>query len=233
MRSTCCSTPMTQAPEAIVDGAALTALRTAAVSGLATRHLADPDARRLVLFGAGVQARLAPGRDARGPPDRGRSPSSSRTPGARRGARGYRTCPRAAASAAVPGEPDVARRRPRLHVHDERRAVVRRTIRSPPGAHVNAVGSYQPTSRELDTVDARCGLGWSSRREMRRSPRPGSCASRSPRARSDATTSSPISPRSRTARRSRTSPDDITRLQVRRAGVRGSDRGTRGGGRRG
>lgn len=47
----------TQAPLAIIDGAALTALRTAAVSGLATRHLARADSRRLVLYGAGVQAR--------------------------------------------------------------------------------------------------------------------------------------------------------------------------------
>jgi ornithine cyclodeaminase len=43
-------------PEAIVDGTALTVLRTAAVSGLATRLLARPDAQSLVLFGAGVQA---------------------------------------------------------------------------------------------------------------------------------------------------------------------------------
>jgi len=49
--------PDTLAPVAIVDGAALTGLRTAAVSGLATRYLARPDARRLVIFGAGVQAR--------------------------------------------------------------------------------------------------------------------------------------------------------------------------------
>jgi ornithine cyclodeaminase/alanine dehydrogenase-like protein (mu-crystallin family) len=47
----------TQAPEAVLEGAALTALRTAAVSGLATRHLAREDASRLVMFGAGVQAR--------------------------------------------------------------------------------------------------------------------------------------------------------------------------------
>lgn len=47
----------TQAPLATLDGAALTALRTAAVSGLATRFLARPGSRRLVLFGAGVQAR--------------------------------------------------------------------------------------------------------------------------------------------------------------------------------
>ena len=48
---------VTQTPDAVLDGAALTALRTAAVSGLATRHLANPDAERLVIFGAGVQAR--------------------------------------------------------------------------------------------------------------------------------------------------------------------------------
>jgi len=46
----------TQRPEAVLDGTALTAVRTAAVSGLATRLLANPDAKRLVLFGAGVQA---------------------------------------------------------------------------------------------------------------------------------------------------------------------------------
>jgi ornithine cyclodeaminase/alanine dehydrogenase-like protein (mu-crystallin family) len=46
----------TQEPEAVIEGAELTALRTAAVSGLATRHLANPAASHLVLFGAGVQA---------------------------------------------------------------------------------------------------------------------------------------------------------------------------------
>jgi ornithine cyclodeaminase len=46
----------TQAPEAVIDGTELTAVRTAAVSGLATRRLANEDASRLVVFGAGVQA---------------------------------------------------------------------------------------------------------------------------------------------------------------------------------
>ena len=44
-------------PVAIMDGGALTVLRTAAVSAAAARRLARPDARHLVLFGAGVQAR--------------------------------------------------------------------------------------------------------------------------------------------------------------------------------
>jgi ornithine cyclodeaminase/alanine dehydrogenase-like protein (mu-crystallin family) len=43
-------------PELLIDGAALTGLRTAAVSALATTHLARPSSRRLVVFGAGAQA---------------------------------------------------------------------------------------------------------------------------------------------------------------------------------
>jgi ornithine cyclodeaminase/alanine dehydrogenase-like protein (mu-crystallin family) len=46
----------TLAPRALVDGIALTNLRTAAVSALAVRHLAAPDARRLLIFGGGPQA---------------------------------------------------------------------------------------------------------------------------------------------------------------------------------
>ena len=44
-------------PVAVIDGRALTELRTAAVSGLATRYLARPGASRLVIFGAGAQGR--------------------------------------------------------------------------------------------------------------------------------------------------------------------------------
>jgi ornithine cyclodeaminase/alanine dehydrogenase-like protein (mu-crystallin family) len=46
----------TLAPVALLDGIALTNLRTPAVSALAVRHLAVPDARRLVVFGRGPQA---------------------------------------------------------------------------------------------------------------------------------------------------------------------------------
>ena len=41
---------------ALIDGASVTAIRTAAVSGLATRLLARPDASVLAMLGAGVQA---------------------------------------------------------------------------------------------------------------------------------------------------------------------------------
>ncbi len=42
---------------AILHAGAITAIRTAAVSGLATRLLANPDARTLAVIGSGVQAR--------------------------------------------------------------------------------------------------------------------------------------------------------------------------------
>jgi ornithine cyclodeaminase/alanine dehydrogenase-like protein (mu-crystallin family) len=47
----------TLAPVALLDGIALTNLRTAAVSALAVRRLAVPAARRLVVFGRGPQGR--------------------------------------------------------------------------------------------------------------------------------------------------------------------------------
>ena len=46
----------TLAPVAVVDGIAVTNVRTAAVSALAVRHLAVADARRLLVFGRGPQA---------------------------------------------------------------------------------------------------------------------------------------------------------------------------------
>jgi len=49
--------PRTGAPIAIMDGTHLTAMRTGAVSGVATKYLARPEAKTVALFGAGVQAR--------------------------------------------------------------------------------------------------------------------------------------------------------------------------------
>lgn len=47
----------TGAPVALLEGSALTALRTGAAGGLAARALAAPDARIVAIFGAGAQAR--------------------------------------------------------------------------------------------------------------------------------------------------------------------------------
>jgi ornithine cyclodeaminase len=46
----------TLTPIATLDGTALTSLRTPSVSAVAARHLAAPDAARLVVFGSGPQA---------------------------------------------------------------------------------------------------------------------------------------------------------------------------------
>ncbi|HET6561629.1 MAG TPA: ornithine cyclodeaminase family protein [Marmoricola sp.] len=46
----------TLAPRALMDGTALTTVRTPAVSAVAVKHLAPLDARRLVVFGSGPQA---------------------------------------------------------------------------------------------------------------------------------------------------------------------------------
>jgi ornithine cyclodeaminase/alanine dehydrogenase-like protein (mu-crystallin family) len=52
-----CFDPATGEPTAIMDGASITAFRTAAGSALATRLLARPDATTLAVLGTGVQAR--------------------------------------------------------------------------------------------------------------------------------------------------------------------------------
>lgn len=47
----------TLTPLAVLDGFALTSIRTAAVSAVAADQLAEPDAQRLVVFGSGPQGR--------------------------------------------------------------------------------------------------------------------------------------------------------------------------------
>jgi ornithine cyclodeaminase/alanine dehydrogenase-like protein (mu-crystallin family) len=143
--------PDTQAPVAVLDGGSLTALRTAAVSGLATRHLANEDASRLVLFGAGVQAtaHLDAMRAVR--PVR-TVVVVSRSSGA---AEALVERARASGLEASVGDPGAVA---------EADLVCTCTTSSTPlfegnvlhaGAHVNAVGSYQPETRELDTETVR------------------------------------------------------------------------------
>ena len=141
----------TQAPLAVLDGSALTAVRTAAVSGVATRHLARSNARRLVVFGAGVQARshLEAMRAVR-PIDemvvvsRGRERAEDLVASA--SALGLR---------ARRGEPGVEREADIVCTCTTSRTPVLHGALLPRGVHVNAVGAYTPGMREIDAEGVR------------------------------------------------------------------------------
>lgn len=133
-------------PVAIFSAAALTALRTAAVSGVATRYLASEGASNLLIFGAGVQARAHLDAMTAVRPIK-RVHILSRTPGR---AQELVDVARGMSLQGDLGEAaDVARAE----------IICTCTSSSLPlfdggllsfGAHVNAVGSYKAASRELD-----------------------------------------------------------------------------------
>jgi ornithine cyclodeaminase/alanine dehydrogenase-like protein (mu-crystallin family) len=143
----------TQAPEAVLEGSALTALRTAAVSGLATRFLARDDAARLVIFGAGVQARshLEAMCAVRAVTElvvvsRSREAAEAlMNEGLGRGLRARLGEPRAVGGAEL------------ICTCTTAEEPLFDGSLLPPGAHVNAVGSYRPETRELDTETVRRG----------------------------------------------------------------------------
>lgn len=136
----------TQAPRAILDGAALTALRTGAVSGLATRRLAVPEASRLVVFGAGVQARshIEAMRAVR-PVERVTIVSRS-TPAAE----ALVDALRAEGLDAGVGVPDVVAEADLVCTCTTSPEPVLEGRLLAHGTHVNAVGAYTPETRELD-----------------------------------------------------------------------------------
>jgi ornithine cyclodeaminase len=136
----------TQAPLAILDGAALTALRTGAVSGLATRYLARPEASRLVVFGAGVQAR-AHVEAMRAVRPLERAVVVSRT---RERAEALAAELRASGLAAEVGAPEAVAEADLVCTCTTSPTPVFDGRLLPPGAHVNAVGAYTPQTRELD-----------------------------------------------------------------------------------
>lgn len=141
----------TQATRAVLDGAALTALRTAAVSGLATRHLAREDASRLVIFGAGVQAHshLEAMRAVR-PLER--ITVVSRTPGR---AEALAEAARALGVSADVGTPDVVASCDLVCTCTTSTTPVFDGSLLGPGTHLNAIGAYTPEMRELDTETVR------------------------------------------------------------------------------
>lgn len=138
--------PRTLQPQAVIDGPALTALRTSAVSALATRYLARPGCRRLMLVGAGVQARahlhamravldleelLVVGRTA------------ANVDALVAEARGL-------GMAAAPATPADASRAEVICLCTTSDVPVLDGAAVAPGTHVNAVGAYRPDARETD-----------------------------------------------------------------------------------
>jgi ornithine cyclodeaminase/alanine dehydrogenase-like protein (mu-crystallin family) len=143
--------PETQAPDAVIDGAAMTALRTAAVSGLATRHLARPDAHRLLLFGAGVQGRAhLEAMRAMRPVDEvvvvSRSPEPAET---------LVAVARAAGLDARAGGPDDIAGADLVCTCTTSDTPLFDGAQLQPGTHVNAVGAYTPDTREVDSETVR------------------------------------------------------------------------------
>lgn len=133
-------------PLAGVDGGGLTALRTSAVSALATRHLANPDARRLVLFGAGTQAAAhLEAMVAERPVERVTVVSRTR---ARAEALAERA--RALGLEAEVGEPEAVAGADLICTCTTSSQPVFDGRLVPAGAHVNAVGAYRPDMREVD-----------------------------------------------------------------------------------
>lgn len=136
---------------AVIDATSVTAVRTAAVSGLATRLLAREDAGDLALVGSGVQARthleamrlvrpIRRVRVASHTPDRARSFAE------REGARhGIAITPCATVREAVEGADLICT------VTSSREPVVFGEWLAP-GAHVNVVGSSVASARELDAA---------------------------------------------------------------------------------
>ena len=149
---------------AIVDATAITAIRTAAVSGLVTDLLARPEAGDLAIIGAGTQAHthLQAMRAVR-PVRRVRVhslPAGTAEAFAERESRlhGLEVEPCATAADAVAGADLICTTTTAVE------PVVLGAWVSP-GAHVNAVGAYTPTSRELDSALVAGARLYADRRE--------------------------------------------------------------------
>jgi alanine dehydrogenase len=156
----------TGAPTGLIDGAALTALRTGAASGLATELLALQGIHSVALFGAGIQARTqleavctaraiesvavfdkfpeAAERLAREMAGTGPMPDDIRVATSPTDALAEATIVACATTSVDP-------------VFDGNDLV--------PGMHVNGVGSWQPTTREFDETTIRRGKLFVDQRE--------------------------------------------------------------------
>jgi ornithine cyclodeaminase/alanine dehydrogenase-like protein (mu-crystallin family) len=148
------SSPETGEPLALINASALTEIRTAAVSVVATSLLARPDASELAIIGTGVQARAHAIALAGSWPLTGIR-IAGRVPG-----RGSRAAAELAGRAELAGVPVVGCASAAEAVAGAGIVVTATTAAAPvlqrawldPGVHINAVGACLPESRELDSA---------------------------------------------------------------------------------
>jgi ornithine cyclodeaminase/alanine dehydrogenase-like protein (mu-crystallin family) len=153
-------------PTAILDASAITEVRTAAVTAVATGALARQDASTLAILGAGTQARahlraLQPVRGFGQARIYAPTGAHARRLAAQAGDLGMELTVAASAADAVRGA-DVV-----VTATSSREPVLRRDWLEP-GVHVNAVGASSPQARELDTATvAASALFCDSRESLR------------------------------------------------------------------
>jgi ornithine cyclodeaminase len=149
---------------ALMNASAITAIRTAAASAVATRLLARPDAGDLAILGAGVQARshlaaMPCARPIRRARIASRDPARAQALAAEMASRyDFPIEPVASVVEAVRGADLI------VTATTAAEPIVRREWIAP-GAHINAVGSSIPTTREIDTATLTAASLFVDRRE--------------------------------------------------------------------
>jgi ornithine cyclodeaminase/alanine dehydrogenase-like protein (mu-crystallin family) len=143
---------------AVVNASAVTEIRTAAVSGVATRALARPDAQRVAILGAGAQARghVHAMRAVLDDPEIRIWARRLEAAEELAGEVGAIVAP--SVDAALFGAEVVCTTTASVEPIVEKRWLAR-------GAHVNAVGACFPTTRELDTETVAHASFFTDRRE--------------------------------------------------------------------
>jgi len=134
--------------QAIMEGSQITAMRTGAVSGVATKHLARTDASRVGIFGAGVQAR----KQLQAVCEVRRIRSALVYDTNRESTKGF------IADFANAGMPVSVADSPEEVVQESDIIVTATTSKTPvfsgrhlkPGTHINAIGAFTPDAREVD-----------------------------------------------------------------------------------
>ena len=147
---------------ALIDASAVTSIRTAAVSAVATRALARPDSKVLAILGSGVQARAHLEAMAKVLPfEQARVWSRTDEHAQAFAAEAEASFPVEAVDSAEAAvrEADVV-----VTVTSAREPIVDRGWLAP-GTHVNAVGSSIPTARELDSATIAAAALFVDRRE--------------------------------------------------------------------